>query len=84
MDTVTRGSHCLELKQNGASLLHAIGTFPCGLHYLELNQVEQPLSLQMDTVTRGSHCFELKRSGTILLHRNGQRYACFALFPAEL
>ena len=46
--------------------------------------MEQACWMQLDPVTRGSHCFNLKRSETILLHRNGQRYACFALFRAEL
>ena len=46
--------------------------------------MEQACCMQLDPVTCGSHCFELKGSGTILLHRNGQRYARFALFRAEL
>ena len=40
--------------------------------------------MRMETVTHGSHCFDLMCSGTSLCHANGQCYAWFALFRAEV
>ena len=46
--------------------------------------MEEACCMRMETVTHGSHCFDLMCSGTSLCHANGQCYAWFALFRAEV